>query len=71
MNEINATESVFIDEVITSKKQVNVFLTNGIKLQGIIEFNDDNTITVSGNREGTKQLVYKHAISTIQVVFSK
>jgi len=38
-------------------------LVNGVKLQGVITWFDNFSVLL--RREGTVQLVYKHAISTI------
>ena len=57
----------FIQKIVDDKKHVNVFLINGVKLQGLIEGHDNYTIVVSGNKGNSAQLVFKHAISTIQL----
>lgn len=46
-----------------SKIDVQMFLINGIRLNGRIEHFDRYTILLS--RGGASQVVYKHAISTI------
>ncbi|GIR95295.1 MAG: RNA-binding protein Hfq [Paracoccaceae bacterium] len=46
-----------------SKNPVTLFLVNGVKLQGVITWFDNFSVLL--RREGTVQLVYKHAISTI------
>jgi len=45
-----------------SKTLVAVFLVNGIRLQGQVEFFDSYIVAVKSR---VTQLVYKHAISTI------
>ena len=42
---------------------VTVFLINGVKLQGIITQQDEESLLL--RRDGHTQLVYKHAVSTI------
>lgn len=42
---------------------VTVFLINGVKLQGIITWFDENSLLL--RRDGHTQLIYKHAVSTI------
>ena len=42
---------------------VTVFLVNGVKLQGIITWFDDNTVLL--RRDGFTQMIYKHSVSTI------
>ncbi|MDD4556805.1 MAG: RNA chaperone Hfq [Alphaproteobacteria bacterium] len=56
-------QSDFLDEIKKNDVSVTVFLVNGIKLQGLITFFDDETILL--RRDGHTQLIYKHAVSTI------
>jgi len=56
-------QDTFLNSVRKSKNPVTLFLVNGVKLQGVIAWFDNFSILL--RREGTVQLVYKHAISTI------
>ena len=56
-------QDTFLNSVRKSKNPVTLFLINGVKLQGVITWFDNFSILL--RREGTVQLVYKHAISTI------
>ena len=56
-------QDTFLNSVRKNKNPVTLFLVNGVKLQGIITWFDNFSILL--RREGTVQLVYKHAISTI------
>ena len=56
-------QEVFLNNVRKSRVAVTVFLVNGVKLQGVITWFDSFSLLL--RREGTVQLVYKHAISTI------
>ena len=56
-------QDMFLNSVRKSKNPVTLFLVNGVKLQGIITWFDNFSVLL--RREGTVQLVYKHAISTI------
>ena len=56
-------QDVFLNRVRKDKMPVTVFLVNGVKLQGVISWFDNFSILL--RREGSSQLVYKHAISTI------
>ena len=58
----NAQED-FLSDIKDNKISVTVFLINGVKLQGVITFFDDNSLLL--RRDGHTQLVYKHAVSTI------
>ena len=53
----------FLNSVRKTKNPVTLFLVNGVKLQGVITWFDNFSVLLK--REGTVQLVYKHAISTI------
>tara|TARA_B100001057_G_C22355980_1_gene758944 strand:- start:249 stop:485 length:237 start_codon:yes stop_codon:yes gene_type:complete len=53
----------FLNNVRKNKNPVTVFLINGVKLQGVITWFDNFCVLL--RRDGTAQLVYKHAISTI------
>lgn len=65
----NESQEEFFQNVIAQKRLVNVYLLNGVKLFGEIEAHDPHTITLSNNKAPNTeaQLVYKHAISTIQL----
>jgi host factor-I protein len=56
-------QDTFLNSVRKSKNPVTLFLVNGVKLQGVITWFDNFSVLL--RREGTLQLVYKHAISTI------
>ena len=56
-------QDTFLNSVRKSKNPVTLFLVNGVKLQGVITWFDNFSLLL--RREGTVQLVYKHAISTI------
>ena len=56
-------QDAFLNQVRKEKNSVTVFLINGVKLQGVITWFDNFSVLL--RREGTVQLVYKHAISTI------
>ncbi len=53
----------FLNSVRRAKLPVMIFLVKGVKLQGVITWFDAFSVLL--RREGTSQLVYKHAISTI------
>ena len=56
-------QDTFLNSVRKGKNPVTLFLVNGVKLQGVITWFDNFSVLL--RREGTVQLVYKHAISTI------
>ncbi len=56
-------QDAFLNNVRKNKNPVTVFLVNGVKLQGVITWFDNFCVLL--RRDGTAQLVYKHAISTI------
>ncbi|MDO4184301.1 MAG: RNA chaperone Hfq [Rhodospirillales bacterium] len=53
----------FLGDIRKNEIAVTVFLINGVKLQGVITWFDDQAILL--RRDGHTQLVYKHAVSTI------
>ena len=62
LNQSNLQDN-FLNTVRKTKNPVTLFLVNGVKLQGVITWFDNFSVLL--RREGTVQLVYKHAISTI------
>lgn len=59
----SSLQDTFLNSLRKSKNPVTLFLVNGVKLQGVITWFDNFSLLL--RREGTVQLVYKHAISTI------
>ncbi len=57
-------QEVFLSAVRDSNDPVTMFLVNGVMLQGEVAAYDLFCILLE--REGLSQLVYKHAISTVQ-----
>jgi len=53
----------FLQQLRAQKMALTIFLTNGVKLQGLIASFDGFTVLLV--RDGFSQLVYKHAISTL------
>ena len=56
-------QDVFLNTVRKQKASLTIFLVNGVKLTGVITSFDNFCVLL--RREGSSQLVYKHAISTI------
>ncbi len=54
----------FISKLQTNNTTVAIYLTNGIKLVGKIEGFDRHVLLLGG---ATQQIIYKHAVSTLQV----
>ena len=54
----------FLNSIRRSKTPVTIFLVKGVKLQGVVTWFDPFSLLV--RRDGNAQLVYKHAISTMQ-----
>jgi host factor-I protein len=53
----------FLNSLRRSKIPATIFLVKGVKLQGLITWFDAFSLLL--RRDGSSQLVYKHAISTI------
>ncbi|KAF0193790.1 MAG: host factor-I protein [Bacillota bacterium] len=58
-------QDAFLNQVRKENLPVTVFLVNGYQLKGVVKGFDNFTI-VMFDAEGRQQLVYKHAISTVQ-----
>ena len=56
-------QEVFLTHLRERKAPVTIFLMNGIKLQGIIDWFDKFSVVLRRDRHS--QLVFKHTISTI------
>ncbi|MBN8531688.1 MAG: RNA chaperone Hfq [Alphaproteobacteria bacterium] len=56
-------QDVFLNTARKKKVPVTVFLTHGVKLQGVIGSFDNFSMVLK--RAGQIQLVYKHAIASI------
>ena len=52
----------FLNALRRQRVPVAIYLTNGIKLQGVVAGFDEQVILLKNN---TKQMVYKHAIATV------
>ena len=59
----NKVQEDFLGDIQQKEISVTVFLINGVKLQGVVTWFDDNVILL--RRDGHTQLIYKHAVSTI------
>lgn len=56
-------EDAFVAYLVKGHAPVTIFLTNGVKLSGVITLDSDLSMTLA--RDGVTQLVMKHAIATI------
>lgn len=55
-------QDTFLNQLRKDKTQTAVFLVNGIKLQGKIDSFDQYVVFLEN---GVKQMIFKHAISTV------
>jgi host factor-I protein len=56
-------QDAFLNQLRKEKVPVLMYLTNGVRLKGVIKGFDNFVILL---KESSQQLIYKHAISTIQ-----
>jgi host factor-I protein len=56
-------QDVFLNYVRKEKIVVQIYLTNGFQLRGIVRGFDSFTVILDG--DGKQNLIYKHAISTV------
>lgn len=59
-----ALQDVFLAAAHRQKEPMTIFLVNGVMLQGFVEGFDQFCILLE--RSGQVQIVYKHAVSTLQ-----
>ena len=59
-----ALQDIFLAAALREKEPMTVFLVNGVMLQGSVEGFDQFSLLLQ--RGGQAQLVYKHAVSTLQ-----
>jgi host factor-I protein len=57
-------QDLFLAAAAREQQRMTLFLTNGVMLQGSVSAFDQFSVVLE--REGQMQLVYKHAISTLQ-----
>ena len=63
-DKVNNLQDMFLNSLRRGKTPVTMFLVKGVKLQGIITWFDNFSVLL--RRDGHSQLVYKHAVSTVQ-----
>ncbi|MBQ9167170.1 MAG: RNA chaperone Hfq [Oscillospiraceae bacterium] len=63
MHMSTALQDDLLDEIVSGKIPVTVFLMNGFQIKGLILDHDDAIVVLEV--DGRQQIVYKHAISTI------
>ncbi|MCL2843328.1 MAG: RNA chaperone Hfq [Oscillospiraceae bacterium] len=64
MSKAQNLQEIFLNQVRKSRIPVTMFLVNGFQIKGIVTGFDNFTVVMDA--EGKQQLIYKHAISTIQ-----
>ncbi len=57
-------QDTFLNEARKDNAQVSIFLMSGVQLKGRVKSFDSFTVLLAN--EDRSQLIYKHAISTIQ-----
>lgn len=60
---INLQES-YLEQAKKEQAMLSIYLVNGVQLKGQVKAYDSFTVLLVNN--GHEQLVYKHAISTVQ-----
>ena len=60
------TENYLLHDCRKTQKQVTIFLVNGYQLRGTISAFDESCIELV-DEEYNRKLIYKHAISTINL----
>jgi host factor-I protein len=62
MSNSKGLQDNFLNQLRKDKMPVIVYLTNGVRLKGVIKGFDSFVILL---KDVTQQLIYKHAVSTI------
>ena len=62
MSKGQSLQDPFLNALRKERVQVSIYLVNGIKLQGYVEWFDQFVVLL---KNSVSQMVYKHAISTI------
>ena len=63
MQKTNNLQEIFLTQARRDRRSVTMFLMNGFQMRGYVTGFDAFTVVLTS--EGTQQIVYKHAISTI------
>ena len=63
MNQPLTLQDAILNEVITDKVPVTLFLMNGFQLRGTVTGFDGFVVVMVS--DGKQQMIYKHAISTL------
>ena len=66
-NARSSVQNETLNDLRRRKKHVDIYLMSGIRLDGMIDAFDQYVITLRSTRGASKQMVYKHAISTVCV----
>jgi host factor-I protein len=61
-NKTQSLQDNYLNQLRKEKTAVVVYLTNGVRLKGVIKAFDNFVILL---KDAQQQLVYKHAVSTI------
>ncbi len=61
-NRMQNIQDVFLNQLRKERTPVVIYLTNGVRLKGVVRGFDNFVVLL---KESTEQLIYKHAISTI------
>ncbi|MCC6888434.1 MAG: RNA chaperone Hfq [Hyphomicrobiales bacterium] len=59
---IHRLQDTFLDHLLRKRTPVTVFLTNGVRLQGVVAGFDAFCVLLE--RDGEQQIIYKHSITT-------
>ena len=64
MQKTQNLQDSFLNQLRKDKSVVTMFLMNGFQLHGVVKGFDGFTVVLDS--EGRQQLIYKHAISTVE-----
>lgn len=62
MTRTHNLQDLFLNQLRRERIPVTIYLTNGVRLRGLIKGFDNFVILL---KEANEQLIYKHAVSTV------
>lgn len=67
MEELKNLEELILTEIVESSEEVRIIFVTGYQMKAeILDFNCD-VLLIKNKKDGAKWLVYRHAVSTIDM----
>jgi RNA chaperone Hfq len=62
---MNKLQNEFYDTLIEKQQLISIYLSNGVQLKGVLCAYEDQVLFLENSHRSYKQMIYKHAISTV------